>query len=109
MTTATVEHAPEVEHEAEGRDHPSDWFYIRIFLALVILTALEVSTYYIDFGPLFLPMLLIVMTIKFAMVILYFMHLKFDDKLLSRLFYAGLFLAIAVYVATLSTFHFWVK
>jgi len=34
------------------------------------------------------------------------MHLKFDNKLFSYLFYSGLVLAIGVYVAFLATFHF---
>jgi hypothetical protein len=33
------------------------------------------------------------------------MHLKFDHKILTRIFYAGLFLAIAVYLAVLATFE----
>ena len=60
----------------------------------------------IDFGPLFMPALLIMMTIKFFMVVLLFMHLRFDNRLFSVLFYAGLFLAVFVYIVALATFHF---
>ena len=42
--------------------------YVRIALILAAITGLEVSTYYVDFGPLFLPALLIMMMIKFIMV-----------------------------------------
>jgi len=49
------------------------------------------------------------MAIKFVMVVSYFMHLKFDNKLFSWLFYAGLFLAVGVYVTALSTFHFFLR
>ncbi len=83
--------------------------YARIALILAVITALEVSTYYIDFGPLFLPALLIMMTIKFIMVASYFMHLKFDNKIFSMMFYAGLILAIGVYTATLATFKFFLS
>ena len=83
--------------------------YINIALILAAITALEVSTYYVDFGPLFLPSLLIMMVVKFFMVVSYFMHLKFDNKIFSWLFYAGLFLAIGVYVAALGTFHFFLR
>ena len=51
-------------------------------------------------------MLLILMVIKFVMVVSYFMHLKFDNPLFSWLFYAGLLLAVGVYVAALATFEF---
>ena len=80
--------------------------YVRIAAILAAITALEVSTYYVGFGHFFLPALLIMMTIKFVIVVSYFMHLKFDNKLFSWVFYAGLILAIAVYGIFLATFHF---
>ena len=84
-------------------------FRSRIAVILAAITALEVSTYYVDFGPFFLPALMIMMAIKFLMVVSYFMHLKFDNRLFSWLFYAGLILAITVYVIALSTFKFFVS
>ena len=49
------------------------------------------------------------MVIKFAIVAGYFMHLKFDSSLFTRLFVSGLLLAIFVYTAALATFHFFAK
>ena len=46
------------------------------------------------------------MAIKFVLVVLFFMHLKFDAKIFGRLFWAGFFLAVTVYVALLTTFKF---
>ena len=83
--------------------------YIRIAVILAAITGLEVSTYYVDFGVLFLPALLIMMVIKFVMVVSYFMHLKFDNKMFSFLFYAGLVLAVGVYAAFLATFKFFIQ
>ena len=80
--------------------------YIRIAIILAAMTGLEVSTYYVDFGSLFLPVLLILMVVKFFVVVSCFMHLKFDNKLFSFCFYAGLFLAVMVYVIALATFKF---
>ena len=99
---------------AHGADHSAEHGmstrgYINIALILAAITALEVSTYYVDFGPLFLPSLLIMMVVKFFIVVSYFMHLKFDNKLFSWMFYAGLFLAVGVYVAALATFHFFFR
>jgi cytochrome c oxidase subunit 4 len=106
------EHTLDVPDRVEGRHaphaHPSDMLYIQVALVLFVLTALEVSTYYVDFGPLFLPGLLIVMGIKFFLVVLFFMHLRFDAKIFGRLFWSGFFLAIFVYVVALSTFQFFV-
>ena len=101
MTTETETH--EAEHGMSNAG------YIRIALILAAITALEVSTYYVDFGPFFMPSLMIMMVIKFLMVVSYFMHLKFDNRLFSWLFYAGLILAFIVYVIALSTFKFFVS
>jgi cytochrome c oxidase subunit 4 len=105
----TTEHATEHDH-ADAHDHAmTDAKYIRIALILAAITALEVSTYYVDFGPLFLPSLLIMMVIKFVMVVSYFMHLKFDSKVFSLMFYTGLGLAISVYAVALATFKFFIS
>jgi cytochrome c oxidase subunit 4 len=100
MSTSTESHEETHEHGM------SDAGYIKIALILAAITALEVSTYYVDFGPLFLPSLIIMMVVKFFMVVSYFMHLKFDNKLFGLMFYIGLGLAIFVYFVALATFKF---
>ena len=80
--------------------------YVRIAAILAAITGLEVATYYVDLGALFLPALLIMMAVKFIIVVSYFMHLKFDNKLFSWVFYAGLILALIVYSIFLATFNF---
>jgi cytochrome c oxidase subunit 4 len=108
MSTESLEHPAEA-HGADPHtaDHPSDALYVRVALILAALTALEVATYFLDFGPLFLPVLITLMTIKFLTVVAYFMHLKFDAPILRKAFYAGLITALFVYLIALSTFHFW--
>lgn len=101
-----VGHDDHAAHADAHADHKSDGYYIVVALILAAITALETSTYWVDFGPLFMPALLIMMTIKFIMVVSLFMHLKFDNKIFSYLFYSGLVLAIGVYVAALATFRF---
>ena len=91
---------------AELHKHHTDMFYVRIAVVLAILTALETSTYWVDFGPLFLPALLTMMAIKFVMVVLFFMHLRFDSKWFNMVFWVGIGLALIVYTVALSTFHF---
>ena len=102
MTTDTETHEDTHEHGM------SDAGYIKIAVILALITALEVSTYYVDFGPLFMPALLIMMVVKFVMVVSYFMHLKFDSKVFSFLFYTGLGLALFVYITALATFKFFI-
>jgi cytochrome c oxidase subunit 4 len=83
----------------------SDPGYVVVAIVLAVITALEVSLTYIDIGPLFLPLLIVLMLIKFFSVVLFFMHLRFDNKLFSVLFYMGLGLAVLVYTMALFTFH----
>ena len=106
--SAVTEHA---EHEhighAEHEPHiPTDKYFIKVALWLALLTALETSTYWIHLGGYATPLLLIMMTIKFFMIVLIFMHLKFDNKLFSVMFYIGLGLALFVYCVALFTFQF---
>jgi len=97
------------ETHTDSHDHGlTDAGYIKIALILAAITALEVSTYYIDFGALFLPLLLTMMVVKFVMVVSYFMHLKFDNKIFSFLFYVGLALALFCYIVALATFKFFI-
>ena len=90
----------------EGHHGATDRQYILIAVILAIITALEVTLSYVHVGWLFLPALLIMMVAKFVTVVSYFMHLKFDNKIFSFMFYMGLLLAVFVYCVALATFHF---
>ena len=112
--TATSEHAA-VEHahdtHASGHDGehiPTDLYFIKVAIVLAIVTGLETSTYWWPHSmhAVATPALLIMMTIKFFMIVLIFMHLKFDSKLFGFMFYTGLALAIFVYMVFLFTFQF---
>ena len=95
--------------DAHGHGHEhamSDIGYVKVALVLALLTAAEVTLTYVHIGAWFLPILLILMVVKFVTVVSYFMHLKFDNKIFSWLFYSGLLLAIGVYLAALCTFQF---
>jgi caa(3)-type oxidase subunit IV len=87
--------------------HP-DSYYVKVALVLAVLTALETSTYWVDFGPLFLPALFIMMAIKFVIIAAVFMHLRGDSKWFNYAFWTGLILAILVYAGALSTFKFFI-
>lgn len=106
-TTDTQEH----HGHAHGGDEPhipTDRYFINVALVLALVTALETSTYWWPDGmqTVATVALIIMMSIKFAMIILVFMHLKFDNRLFGLMFYMGLFLAILVYCITLASFRF---
>lgn len=94
----------EKQHDTEHA-HPSQWEYIKIALILAALTAAEVSLSYMDVGRTFQIFgLLVMMVIKFLLVVLWFMHLKFDSPGYGKAFTFGIALTATVYGATLLTF-----
>jgi cytochrome c oxidase subunit IV len=96
--TATVD---ETDHAAHA-GHPVDRHYVNIAIALAVITGLEVAVAYIGLDTVpEIGILMVLMGIKFSMVASQFMHLKFDNKILRRLFVGGLLLAVAVYLAYL--------
>ncbi len=106
--TAPVQPAEEHHHAHDGdQSHFSDNKYIVVALILGVITAAEVAASYIDLGPIFVPLLLFLMGMKFFIVVSFFMHLRFDSRVFTWMFYSGLFLAVGVYVAALTMFHFW--
>ena len=100
-------------HDDHSHEHPSDWAYIKIALILAVFTTIEVLTYFESALPIFesnsvtIATLLGLMVVKFYLVATWFMHLKFDNPIYSRMFVAGLVLATGVYVIALSAFEFW--
>jgi len=101
----------DVDHDSSHfHDGPPDTLYLKVAAALFVLTGMEVYSSYADWlGGAFLPVLLTLMAIKFALVVLFFMHLKFDAKIFGRLFWAGFFLAVGVYATALATFKFFLS
>jgi cytochrome c oxidase subunit IV len=86
--------------------HPSPKEYIRIGVVLAVLTALEVAASYSGVSTaLLIPTLLGLAVVKFALVVLWFMHLKFDDRRYARFFVMGLSGAAILYLVVLITFR----
>ena len=86
--------------------HPTAFTYIRVAALLGILTGVEVGVFYIDaLEPAFLPIFLILSVAKFALVVMFYMHLKFDARLFSGMFVGGLMLAISVAIVLMGLFQ----
>ena len=51
-----------------------------------------------------MPLLLILMAVKFYLIAAYFMHLRYDRAVLRRFFLTGIILAVAVYIIALLSF-----
>jgi cytochrome c oxidase subunit IV len=100
------DHADHIEGDFEHAHKPDSW-YVKIAIILAVITGFEVMLKYVSIGSLFLPVLFILMAIKFVMVVLFFMHLRFDSKWFNMAFWLGLGLAVFVYCGALATFKFW--
>ena len=99
-------------HEPEHA-HPTPGTYAKIGLFLFVLTALEVGLYEGTYGehagalgaslePFFVVLLLALSAVKFALVAMYYMHLKNDSKLFSGVFVFPLIIASVVIVALIA-------
>ena len=105
-------HAPAGEHS-----HPTPGLYFKVGLILFVLTALEVAAFEAGHGglgagirpiiePIVVELLLVLSAAKFALVAMFYMHLKQDSKILSGLFIFPLLIAAFVIVALMVLFAY---
>jgi cytochrome c oxidase subunit 4 len=93
----------------EEHAHPRAAVYAKIGLILFVLTAMEVGLYEITYGehagptasaiePFFVPLLLLLSAFKFALVAMFYMHLKQDSRLFTGIFVFPLTIAAVIIV-----------
>ena len=95
------------QHSADAvhTGHPTPTTYFKVAMALSILTAIEVGIFYVtQIGYAIIPVLAILSIGKFALVVMYYMHLKFDSKIFSGMFFFGMFVATGVIFALMALF-----
>lgn len=92
-------HPPEAR---APRGHASITAYLVIAAILTIITLMEVGVFYIpEFAGVLVPVLLILSAVKFALVVMFYMHLKFDRSLFSGIFLLPLTIALVLAVSLL--------
>lgn len=99
---AGTDHGAGTEHA-----HPTWSTYWKVALILTVITAVEVWVYYIPSfvaSRAFVPSLLIMSGVKFVIVVMFYMHLKYDHKLFRALFTGPLIIAATTIVALLFLF-----
>ena len=90
------------EPHAHG-EHATIGTYVKVAIILTVVTALEFSVIYIRaLTPILVPLLLVLSLGKFALVILFFMHLRYDARALSALFVGPLVLATGIVIALMT-------
>ncbi len=101
--------ASHVDHSALGEvhEHPNWHTYKWVALILTLITVVEVWVYYIPSfvaTRLFVPTLLVMSAAKFAIVVMFYMHLKYDHRLFRALFTGPLVIAIVTLIVLLFLF-----
>lgn len=84
-------------------EHASIGTYVKVAAILTVVTALEFSVIYIRaLTPILVPLLLVLSAGKFTLVVLFFMHLRYDSRALSILFAGPLVLATGIAIALMT-------
>src|SRR5438093_13502717 len=100
----------DVTEERPGGEHATVGTYVLVALVLTGVTALEVGLIYVRrLAPIIVPLLLVLSAAKFALVALFFMHLRYDSRVFTLLFVGPLLLAsgLAVALMTLTGAFLW--
>ncbi len=100
-------HTAEAHAMGEVHEHPTWKQYKWVALVLTIITIVEVWAYYIPSfvaSAAFKPSLLIMSAVKFAIVVMFYMPLKYDHKLFRALFVGPLIIAASTLLALLFLF-----
>ena len=109
MTQGTRED-PGGAHAAVASDHgghPTPMTYFTVAMILSFMTAIEVVVFYVTWlGAWIIAVLALLSGAKFALVAMFYMHLKYEHRLFSVLFVTGLVLAVLVTFALLGLFRF---
>ncbi len=96
-------------HADHVHEHPTWKQYKWVALWLFLITVVEVWAYYIPAlvnSKAFVPSILVMMVVKFAIVVMFYMHLKYDHKLFNALFVGPLVIAICTLIAFVFLFGY---
>lgn len=91
--------------EAAPHEHPDEVQYIKVAIFLAVVTAAEVAVFYLPaLSGMARWILSVMMLVKFSLVAMWFMHLRFDSPIFRRFFVLGIVLSLLVFAVVLWTF-----
>jgi cytochrome c oxidase subunit 4 len=95
------------QSHSEQVRHPGAATYVIIAAFLVVLTAMEITVFYIHaLRPVLVPVLIVLGAAKFALVAMFYMHLKYDGWLLTGVFVFPLMIATVLLVSLILLFSY---
>ena len=91
----------------EHPHHPGPGIYVIVAAFLCVLTAMEITVFYVPaLKDVIVPVLLVLAAAKFALIAMFFMHLKYDSWMLSAYFLMPLLFAFFLLFALLMLFAY---
>lgn len=102
-----------VHEQFEQHVHPGASVYVTVAAFLVVLTALEITVFYVQaLAPVMIPLLLILSAAKFVLVAGFYMHLRYDSYVLTSIFGFALVIAAVLLISLVLLFtylshHLW--
>jgi len=94
-------------HAAKASGHSSSTVYLIVGGFLVVLTAMEISVFYVHaLRPVMVPVLIVLGLAKFALIAMFFMHLRYEKWMLNAMFLFPLTIATAAFIALLGLFGY---
>ena len=79
--------------------------YVYITLFLGVITVVELALSYSGWAAsVFVPMLIVLSAVKFVVVVAFFMHLRFEARIFTQMFFFGLVLGAAILLALIAVF-----
>ena len=90
-----------------AHEHPTPATYAKIAAVLCIITLIEFGAFYMpSIKGILVPLLLVLSAIKFALVVMYYMHLKFDHNVFTRLLVGSMVLGACILLALAALFAY---
>lgn len=105
MSDYATEHSQAGAREDPHDAHPGPAVYLVIAAILTVLTAAEITVFYVPgLQPVLVPILLVLAAVKFAFVGMFYMHLYYDSKVFTIFFGGPLLLALLIVMGLLLLF-----
>jgi cytochrome c oxidase subunit IV len=96
-----------IDSHTAAPHHPGVGIYVIVAVFLVVLTGMEITVFYVPaLKTVIVPVLLILAAAKFALIALFFMHLKYDSWTLSGIFIFPLVIAALLLASLLMLFAY---
>jgi cytochrome c oxidase subunit 4 len=84
--------------DQQNHKGPSTRSYVTIWLLLLLLTAVTVTSAGMNFGGIAIIICLAIAAFKSTMVLLYFMHLRYEQRMLVKIVMPIAIAALAIFI-----------